>query len=319
LDSLTATSAAAPQSLPDLIALSRPDMEMAALKGLIFPLERFTEIPDDSNWYAFTREMALLQGSTFGLPFAADSLAIVYRPANVPGFTGVFADLVETQNQLTFPAGSDLSIYQLALYLSEGGQVQDNQRRPKLDVDPLTNVFRLMQEGVGGGVFSPEFIDFQNDNQVWDTFRDGQTHMVVTWVSNYLQNGPADARLIPLLSNADNPITIGTGMSWSVATPNESRQQLAVELAEYLVAPDYLHAWSLAAGYIPSRPSAMENWPDQGLRAIISQIALTTYLHPSNDIMTSIGPVLREGTIQVLRDMMDPSQAASVAVETLED
>ncbi len=47
LDALEATHAAAPDVLPDLIVLSRPDMEKAALKGLITNLEALSEIPDD--------------------------------------------------------------------------------------------------------------------------------------------------------------------------------------------------------------------------------------------------------------------------------
>lgn len=319
LDSLTAASAAAPGALPDLIALSRPDLEMAALKGLIYPLDNLTKIPDDTDWYPFAQEMALLQGSTFGLPFSADSLVLVYRPANVPDFTGQFLDLTERGTVLTFPAGSDLSFYTLALYKSEGGQVQDNQRRPKLDVDPLTNVYRMLQEGVSAGVFPTNLADYKSDEQVWAAFRDGQTDMVVTWVSNFLEDGPADSRMVPLFPITENLISIGTGMSWCVAAPDGNRQQLAVELAEFLVAPDYLSDWSLAAGNMPPRPSALEGWSDQGLRATISQIALTTELRPSNDVISSIGPILREGTLLILQDMMDPAQAALIGVESLED
>ena len=77
LDALTASNAAAPASLPDLIVLTRTDLETAALKGLVFSMDGMTDIPDDPDWYAFTRNMALIQGSTFGLPFACDALALV--------------------------------------------------------------------------------------------------------------------------------------------------------------------------------------------------------------------------------------------------
>lgn len=319
LDSLTATSAAAPSALPDLIALSRPDLEMAALKGLIYPLDNLTKIPDDTDWYPFAQEMALLQGSTFGLPFSGDSLVLVYRPTNVPDFTGQFSDLTESGTVLTFPAGSDLSLYTLALYKSEGGQVQDNQRRPKLDIDPLTNVYRMLQEGVSAGVFPINLADFKSDEQVWEAFRDGQTDMVVTWVSNFLEDVPADSRMVPLFPITENLISIGTGMSWAVAASESNRQQLAVELAEFLVSPEFLSDWSMAAGNMPPRPSALEEWSDQGLRATISQIALTTELRPSNAIVSSIGPIFREGTLMILQDMMDPAQAALIGVESLED
>jgi len=49
LDALTATSEAAPDALPDLIALTRTDLETAALKDLIFSLDGLTDIPDNAD------------------------------------------------------------------------------------------------------------------------------------------------------------------------------------------------------------------------------------------------------------------------------
>lgn len=318
LDSLTATSAAAPDALPDLIALTRPDLETAALKNLIFPLQGLTEIPDDSDWYSFAREIALLQGGTFGLPFAADSLAFVYRPTALQDFPGSWAALLESGEPLTFPADSDQALFPLAFYLAEGGLIQDSQRRPTLEVDPLTGVFRYMDEGVQAGIFSEDLLQYQTSGQVWTAFRDGQTNLAITWVSNYLQEGADDTALAPLYPTSNGAVSIGTGMAWTVATPHENRQPLAVDLAEFLVQPDFLAEWTMAAGYLPPRPSSLEGWQSQSLRAALSQVALMTELRPTNDVLTTIGPILREGTRQILRGAVDPAQAAQVAVESLE-
>jgi ABC-type glycerol-3-phosphate transport system substrate-binding protein len=318
LDSLTATSIAAPNALPDLIALSRTDLETAALKNLIYPLDALTDIPDDPDWYPFAREMALLQGSTFGFPFAADALVQVYRPSEESEYSGALTDLLEGGTVLSFPAGSDLSLFTFALYQSEGGQFQDSQRRPVLETEPLVNVFQFISDGIWAGIFQPSLADLKTDDQVWKAFQEGEHDLAVTWVTNYLQEGPADTILIPLLMPNEKLDSIGSGWSWAVSTPNNTRQVLAVELAEFLVAADFLASWSDAAGFIPTRPSALEGWRDQNLRATISQIALTAHLLPSNDIMASIGPVLRDGTLQVLQDQ-DPEQAALEAVEKLEE
>ncbi len=318
LDALTATSSAAPDALPDVIALSRPDLETAALKNLIYPLEGFTEIPDDSDWYSFTREMALLQGGTFGLPFAADSLVLVYRPSELQDFPGSWSGLLETSQPLAFPADSDRALFPLAVYLAEGGSIQDTQRRPTLEVDPLTNLFRFIEEAIDTGTFSEDLLQYQTDGQAWTAFRDGQTDLAITWVSNYLQDAPADAVITPLYPTANGAISLGTGLAWAVATPEENRQPLAVDLAEFLVQPDFLAEWSLEAGYLPSRPSSLEVWQDQSLRSTLSQVALMTQLIPTNDVLSTIGPIIREGTRQILRGAVDPAQAAQVAIESLE-
>jgi ABC-type glycerol-3-phosphate transport system substrate-binding protein len=318
LDALTATSAAAPEALPDVIALSRTDLETAALKNLIFPLEGLTEIPDDTDWYAFTREMSLLQGGTFGLPFAADSLALVYRPTALGEFPGSWSALLEEGVPLAFPADSDQALFSLALYLAEGGLIQDTQRRPTLEVDPLTDVFRLIADGHESGAFAENLIQYQTTGQVWTAFRDGQTDLAITWISYFLKEGPADAALAPFYPISEGAVSLGTGMAWAVATPQENRQALAVDLAEFLVQPDFLAEWSMAAGYLPPRPSSLEGWQNQSLRSTLSQVALMTQLRPSNDILTTIGPIMREGVRQILQGAVDPAQAAQVAVESLE-
>ncbi len=319
LDSLTATNAAAPAALPDLIVLSRPDLETAALKGLIFPLDGLTEIPDDPDWYGFSQDMALLQGSTFGLPFAADSLVIVYRPGNIPEFPETWDELVESGIVLAFPSESDQALFPLALYQAEGGRIIDSQRRPLLEVEPLTEVFRLFEAGLETGTFPDWLNQYQTQGQVWTAFRDGQVDQVVTWSSNFLKEIPADAMMMPLHPGSEATVTIGTGLIWTIPTLEEHRHPIAIQLAEYLVQPEYLSAWTSESGYIPPRPSSLEGWQNQSLRSIVSQVALMTRLRPSNDILTSLGPALRDGTRQILQEQVDPAQAAQVANENLED
>ncbi|RPI80494.1 MAG: hypothetical protein EHM41_22630, partial [Chloroflexi bacterium] len=79
LDALTAASSAAPKAVPDLIAIPRFLMETAALKGLLYPFDGLTSLPDADDWYGYAREMAVIQDSTFGLPFAGDALALLYQ------------------------------------------------------------------------------------------------------------------------------------------------------------------------------------------------------------------------------------------------
>jgi ABC-type glycerol-3-phosphate transport system substrate-binding protein len=319
LDSLTAANAAAPDALPDLIALSRSDLETAALKNLIFSLDGLTEIPDDSDWFGFTREMALLQGSTIGLPFAADCQVLVYRADLVDQFPANWSGIFETDLRLAFPAESDQSLFQMSLYQASGGSLQDNQRRPMLEVEPLTATFRLFQQGVEAEVINLESTQYQTSAQVWTAFREGQANLVVTWLSNYLKDAPSDAVLVPLLPMDGNNVSIGTGMSWALAAPDANRHPVATALAEFLVEPEFLAEWGAAAGYLPPRPSSLDNWQDQPIQSTLNQIALMTRLRPSNDIIASLGPIIREQTRQVLQGLVDPSQAAQLAVESLEE
>ncbi len=319
LDALTATSEAAPDALPDLIALTRTDLETAALKDLIFSLDGLTDIPDNADWFNFTHEMALLQGSTFGLPFAADAIVLTYRSASLDTLPATWNELLDGDISLAFPADSNDALLTLALYQAQGGLIQDNQRRPVLEAEPLTTVFELYQTGAKSGVLPPWLNQIQTLGQAWSAFREGQANMAITWASNFLKELPADTTLAPLLPMAAGSVTLGTGMSWALATPDETRQELAVELAEFLVEPQFMAEWTSAAGYLPTRPSALESWEDPALGSVLGQIGSISRLVPSNDIITSLGPLLQEGTRQVLQGMMPPDQAAQTAVDSLEE
>ena len=334
LDALAVTSAAAPGALPDVIALSRPDLESAALKGLIFSMDGMTDSPDDPDWYSFARDMALIQGSTFGLPFAADALVLVYRIETLPVVPSTWVELfdlnsLDDENQenqenqegiiLAFATEHDQALFPITLYLAEGGALLDTQRRPLLEVEPLTEVFRLLEEGVAVGIFPDWLNQYQTSGQVWTAFKEGQVDFAVTWASNFLKENSGEAGMIPLFPGNEGTVSLGTGMSWALSTPEEHRQPIAGELAEFLVQPTYLADWTKAAGYIPPRPSSLETWQNQPVRTTVSQIALMTRLRPSNDILLTLGPILREGTRQILQGLVDPAQAAQLAIESLEN
>src|SRR5215216_5978855 len=73
LNSLSITSMAAPNALPDLVALSRPALEAAAQKGLIRPLDDFSVESQNSDVYPYARELAKVNGTPYGIPFAGDA------------------------------------------------------------------------------------------------------------------------------------------------------------------------------------------------------------------------------------------------------
>ena len=70
LETLSLTRSAAPGALPDLVALPRADVEAAALKGTLHPLEGISEELDSPDWYPYAREAGHVQNSIYGLPFA---------------------------------------------------------------------------------------------------------------------------------------------------------------------------------------------------------------------------------------------------------
>ncbi len=319
LETLTATSAAAPGALPDLIALSRSDLEAATLKGLVYPLDGKINVSDDPDWFAYSRQMALLQGTTFGMPFAGDAMILVYRPVLVGKPPSDWNGLLQLKlnNVVAFPADDAQGLLTLALYQSTGAPIQDAQQRPVLNVDALSTVLKVYDSGAKAGVFPYWLSQYGTDGQSWQAFQDKRATWAVTWVTRYLSEMPADASILSLYSMSKTSFTLADGWVWAIANPHPDQRKLAVGLAEFLVDGNFLAKWTSAAGYLPTRPSALAGWSNQSLQSMLSQVVISAQLRPSDDIMVTLGPVLQDATMQVLKGQSDPTQAAQTAADHL--
>lgn len=317
LEALGVTSAAAPSALPALIALPRSDLESAALKGLIFPLDGLSKQIDDPDWYAFARQLALIQGSAFGLPFAGDTLLLLYRSARLPTAPSDWNAIVRLGQSVAFPAADPQALVTLELYLSAGGATKDAQGRPILQTEALLKALKLYAESASPNIFPNWLSQYQTDGQAWQAYRDQRANLVITWCSRYLAELPADTTATLLPSLGAQPLTLATGWIWAISEPLPERRPAAAKLAEFLVASDFLAQWNAAAGYLPPRPSALAAWTNQSVRSLLSAAALSAQVRPSNDALISLGPVLADATLQVIKQQIDPVQAAQTAVEKL--
>jgi ABC-type glycerol-3-phosphate transport system substrate-binding protein len=318
IDSLMAANAAAPQAMPDLIALSRPALEVAALKGLLHPYDGLTAALDAPDWYDFARQLSRLQNSTFGLPFAGDALLLTYRPARIgrPPPADWEATLAISQT-LVFPAADSQALFTLTLYQASGGALQDPQGRPMLDVAILDQVLSFYVRGGQTGLLPNWLTLYETDDQAWNAYTQGQANLSITWASRYLRERPTGSAAAPLPTPDGNAFTLATGWVWALAGAHPEQQTLSVELAEFLIAKDFLAEWSAAAGYIPPRSEALAQWDDAGLRALLEHIASSAHLRPPADILTALGSSLEQATVQVLKQQTAPLAAAQEAANRL--
>lgn len=320
LDMLSSASAAAPGVLPDLVALPRPMMEAAALKGLLHPFDGLSTVLDNSDWYPYAIQLARLQKSTFGLPFAGDALILMYRPSVIGDPPRALGDIQTVRGALSFPASDPQALFTLALYQAAGGAVQDEQGRPYLDPAVLARVLSFYQKANQIGMVPAWLAQYETDEQAWAAFVEGKAGMAVTWASQYLiesgsQFTDTAATTLPTL-NGDQ-YTLATGWVWALAGSQVQNQMAAVQLAEFLTESDFMAQWTAAAGFLPTRPSALAAWPDQPRRALSSQVMLSAHPYPSVDVLSSLAPVLRQATVQILNNQGDPNTLAQEAARRL--
>ena len=313
LNALTDTRSAAPSILPDLVALSRADLEAATAKGLLHPLDGLTTLPDDPDWYPYARQMAHIQDSTYGLPFAGDALALVgYRYPLPSAWSDIKKDTL-----LIFPAADPQALFTLSLYLSAGGTLQDDQGRLALDENVMGQVLSLYQPFVENGLLPQNIVDYQNDEQAWNAFREQRGNLVVSWTSRFLKEQTLPLALAPLPGLETGQYTLATGWSWALAGSNADNQSLAVELAEFLSDSQFLAEWTQAAGYLPTRPTALSSWSDARTQVVLSQAAESANLVPGEDLLVTVGPLFSEAVLSVLNGDKLPIEAARSAVEQL--
>jgi ABC-type glycerol-3-phosphate transport system substrate-binding protein len=318
LDSLAASSAAAPASLPDLVALPRDLLEAAAIKGVLLPLDNLTNSYEDPDWYPYAVELAHLQSNVYGFPFAGDALVQVYRTSSITESLKSWSATLNVVQPLIFPAAAEDSLFTLAEYQANGGQVLDEQGRPFLNTALLNEVFTYYRDAVQAGVMPAEVLSqMQSDDQVWEAFSQNRFNLVITWSSHYLSSVPEGVTITQIPTPQGEPFSLASGWVWGLAGRDEARRSLAVDLAEFLTDSHFLADWSQAAGFLPARPSSLSLWSNETLKLTVGEIASSARLFPPSDVIASLAGPLRQATLLVLNGQADPASAAQTAASAL--
>ena len=320
LDSLVAANAAAPLVLPDLVLLPRPLLESAALKGLLYPYDGLTNIMDDQSWFEYARQLAHLKASTYGIPFAGDTMVLAHHSSLLETTPHNLDAALSLGEVLLYPATDPQALFTLCMYQAEGGIVQDTQGRPALDEGPLTKILEYDQLASLAGVMPYSLTQYSNDAQVWEAFLGNPYPMAVTWASAYLshkQTAQDDLAMAPLPTPDGVPFTLATGWSWVLAGQDPAHRTLSVKLVEYLVEKDFLAEWTYAAGYLPPRVDALQNWQEAEARQVIEQISYSAWLMPSADLVSTLGPALEQAVVGVLKAQSDPQTAAKAVIDQI--
>jgi multiple sugar transport system substrate-binding protein len=303
LNALSITSAAAPGVLPDLVLLSRSDLEMAALLGLLHPIDGLSTSLDDPNWYSYAQQLAHIQNTGYGLPFLGDALVLIYYPEL--GQIVTWEDVLASEGDIVFPAANPEALIGLSLYASAGGEILDPQGVPMLDLETVVQVLTLIEEGVSKEIFPPSLANVMNEAQTLQIYRTGSANKGIVW---YLSYRPAeDGALTPLPGLEEIPFSYATGWVWALAGSDPENQQLAVELAEFLVAEDFLAEWTRETGYLPTRPSIVKEG-DRTLTAILE----SAHPIPSRDVLAVLGPLMQEALTRVLNGEQPEDVAVSI-------
>ena len=304
LNSLSITSMAAPAALPDLIALPRSALEDAAQKGLIRPLDDFSVKLKDTDLYPYARDLAKVDGTPYGIPFAGDALVIVYRPDLV--WIKSWDDILLSENQLIFAGADPFARVGLSLYMSAGGEVLDAQRHPTLDQEVLTQVLELFSKGRAANLFPSAAANLSSTDQVLQEYRTRRAEMAIVRFSDY--HATQDGLVQPLMGLKEAHFTFASGWLWALPGENAANKAVSAELAEFLTAADFLPDWIRETGYLPTHRLITDQSANSPIPAIIEAMQPG----PSPDTVLVLGPVMQEALTRVLNGEQPEAVARSV-------
>jgi len=316
-DALAASNGAAQQSMPDLVALPYDLLHNAALNGLVRPMDELTGAMDGTDWYEYARKLAHVQDNIYGLPFAGDVLVQAYRPTSVANPPGDWTAALQLAGPFAFAAADPAGLFTLAQYQAAQGAVVDDQGHAFLDAERLSEVLTVYQSAEKSGFMPYWLTQLQADDQAWQAFLEGRADLAGVWASYYLNILPENSALTSLPTTNGEAYSLATGWLWGLTSPDPERRKLAVELVEFLTESAFLAQWTQAAGYLPTRPSALEAWRDGDAKTALSQIAPAAVPPPTSDLLNKLGLALQNATLQVLKGLSEPAAAAQEAAKSL--
>jgi ABC-type glycerol-3-phosphate transport system substrate-binding protein len=316
LESLTITSSAANQGMPSLVALPRSDLESAISRNLLIPFDSYSSAIDEQDWYDYAQNLTVVGANSYGLPFAGDVLAMVYRSEEIGEFPATWVEILRRGEPIAFPAADPQSLTTIALYLSSGGEIEATQRLPQMDLELLNNLYQLFANGAQSGVFPLWLTELQRDSDAWTTYNELRSNQVITWASRYLRD-PSEDSTLALLPAFDNEelVTIADGWVWCLTDPRVQAHEISVELAEFLTDAEYLSDWSSEAGVFPVRPSTLNTWEDTELINLLGELAQIAQIRPTNEIISIIGLVMEDQLVQILSGKTTAPFAAQAIID----
>ena len=317
LEALTITNEAAQAAMPSMVALSRSDLSNAVTQQLVYSFDPYSSMIDEDDWYQYARNLTIVGGSSYGLPFAGDSLILLNRPEIIGNQPVTWADVLRRGEPLSFPASDAQSLFTMALYQAAGGNLENAQRLPQLDLEILTQVFQLFADGGQTGVFPLWTTELQKDSEAWTAYNELRSNWVITWSTRFLQDPISDTAPLVFPIIKDSPVSIVDGWVWSITDPNMDHHALIAELIEFLTAPDFLRTWSPATGVLPVRPSSLGGWQGQNLVNMLNQVALSSRVKPRNEVITTLGPLLMEQVVLILSGKTTAPIAAQTVIDKL--
>jgi ABC-type glycerol-3-phosphate transport system substrate-binding protein len=322
IDFMRTARAAVPAVLPDLVVLDASDLKTVAGSGLVQPLDDFLVPAVVDDRLPFATAMGKVEGQTVGTMLGVDMQHLAYRPALFDSPPARWTQVITAPASFLFPAGGydgQVNDATLIQYLGAGGQLTDAEGNPSLDEEALIEVFDFYTRCITNTVIAPtQTLTATHVDQVWEQFKGGEGGMTVVRAGRYWPEADETMAAAPIPTESGHPLSIARGWALAIVTEDPGRQEFAMQLIDWLTAPDRNALWTQAAGYLPVTRSALRLWSvSEEERTVLRDLLEAAMPPPRPGVMEAIGPPMQQALESVLSGRATPEEAASSAIERL--
>jgi ABC-type glycerol-3-phosphate transport system substrate-binding protein len=312
-DSLAVAAAAAPGSLPDLVALDQSNLRAAAIKNLIYPLDGLLPSESWDSIFPYAKALVVIDDLRYGLPFSGDALILASTVVPYPepekwGATGTWT------RPIFLPLGDSRALFLFFGYYAAGGSQILSSTNAEIRQEPLTQELAwlaAMQEdellaprSLQIDSFEGSFLAIENIGECSATL-----YSIVSKNNDYFMT------YLPTPEGAK--FSLATGWAWAVATSDPARQAKAAELMIWLSDPQFLAEWAQAQGVLPPSSKAIDLWPSSVQKRLAAGISEQAFTFPDDEISAFAGPVLSKAVRRVLLEGIAPADAAQEAAKAI--
>lgn len=314
----------APGLLPDVIILPTDLLPTAGNENLIVPLDDEVDSIDMEALFPAAQQLAQPQENILGYPFALSGLPHLVYNSNVLTSTLplTWERLIsDPERNLVMPAGgSDGAVLAMQFYLDAGGQVENEDGQPLLELDALTVALNALQEGRDSNFIVPQSSSVSTEDQAWQIFLGGGASIVRTTSDHFLGANTAGLPIeYTVTPGIDRPLTpLTSGWAWAISTSDPARQALANELILDLIAAPNLSTWSQESDILPARRDALAAWSGDGAYTGFIQQELERADPMPVSSSSRLLTVLGDAAFQVVSGAKTADEAAEDALAALQ-
>lgn len=328
LDFLTTTAAAVPSGLPDIAVLNTRELSVAVRKGLLQPLDGRVDDELAQDLVNAARLGGRVDETWYGLPFVADVEHLIYNTSLVSTPPATWTEVLSGTAQYLFPAGgetepsgqgnvvNDAFIIQ---YLAAGGRFVDDNGRPIVDRLAVAQVLGFYADGIAAGIIPQNVLEYRNLDAVWPVYLSEEVAMANVSSWRYLANreGFRKSSFAPIPTRTGVTTTLADMWAYVMVTSDPQRQAAAWTLIRWLMDPQRLGMWALAAHRLPTRLSALPDTSEDAYLQFVTELLLQAQVRPRGPFYDRVGRLLQTAVEDVVNGSATAEEAAARVAASL--